>query len=70
MPFEKHYLLKALDESIERQEKEIKRVQDNVEKMREALIEPEAIIDIHEHVKRDFQVVRKRTEDTPQCKEI
>lgn len=69
MPFERHYILKALEEVIEKENKEIKRVHEGAEKIRESgIAEPEALIEIHERVKRDVEIVKKRTENTPECK--
>ncbi len=69
MPFDKHQLLKALDEAIERQDKEINRVKISADEIRKnELLTPEKLIDIHERIKRDFQIVWKRTENTPTCK--
>ena len=68
MPFEKHQIIKALDDAIERQEKEIKKIQQGANGAKDSLLDPEQIINIHERFKRDFQVVWKRVDETPSCK--
>ena len=70
MPFEKRQIIKALDEAIERQEKEIKKIKQGADDTKDSLLEPEQIINIHEHFKRDFQIVWKRVDETPSCKLI
>jgi len=68
MPFEKRQIIKALDDAIERQEKEIKKIKEGADYTKDSLLEPEKIINIHEQSKRDFQIVWKRVDDTPTCK--
>lgn len=68
MPFEKHQIIKALDDAIDRQEKEIKKIKQGADYAKDSLLKPEEIINTHERFKRDFQVVWKRVDDTPTCK--
>ena len=68
MPFEKHQIMKALDDAIERQEKEIKKIKEGADYAKDSLLEPKEIINIHENFKRDFQTVWKRVDNTPTCK--
>lgn len=68
MPFEKHQIIKALDDAIERQEKEIKKIKEGVDYAKDSLLEPKEIINVHENFKRDFQIVWKRVDNTPTCK--
>lgn len=69
MPFDKRHILKALEESIERQDEEIKKIQEKAKEIRETeLLEPEELMGIYERIKRDLQIVWKRTENTPSCK--
>ena len=69
MPSEKRQIIKALDEAIERQEGEIKKIQEGADYSKESLLTPEEIIKIHESFKRDFQIVWKKVDNTPECKE-
>lgn len=68
-PFEKHHMRLGLDKLIEEENKEIKKVQEGAEEIRKSgLAEPEALIDIHESFKRNVETVKKRLENTPECK--
>ncbi len=69
IPFNKRYLIKAIEEAIDRQEKEIKRTLERAEEIRKnELLTPEELISIRENTKRDLQMVWKRTNNTPECK--
>lgn len=68
-PFEKHYLKLGLDKLIEEENKKIDEVRKRAEEIRKTgLAEPEALIDIHKRFKNDVETVKKRLEDTPDCK--
>lgn len=68
-PFDKHYLKLGLDKLIEDENKKIKKVQEGAEEIKKSgLAEPEALIDIHERFKGDVETVKKRLENTPECK--
>lgn len=68
-PFEKHHMKLGLDKLIEEESDKIKKVREKVEEIKKSgLTEPKALIDIHERFKRDVETVKKRLENTPECK--
>lgn len=67
--FEKHYMRMGIDRLIAEQNEKIKKVQEGEEQIRKSgIAEPEALIDIHERFKKDLENVKKRLENTPDCK--
>lgn len=67
-PYEKHYMKLGIDKLIEKENEQIKKVKETAEEIRKiGLIEPEALIGIHERFKMDVETVKKRLEKTPDC---
>lgn len=66
--FEKHYLELGLEKLIENENDAIKRIQKDTEAItKSGLADPETLIDIHEHLKRDVEIAKERLGNTPIC---